>query len=124
MPIRVGWGNQDRTYIYVQFVGQWTWEDYYQGYETWLQLVNGVTHTVSTLANFSDSRGIPQGALTHFHKTFTVLGNKGGEFIVVGADTMIITFGQMLKKMNPQLRGVLRSMETIEEAQEYLLKTE
>ncbi|MCA9914655.1 MAG: hypothetical protein KC496_14985, partial [Anaerolineae bacterium] len=93
MPIRVGWGNQNQTYIYVQFIGQWTWEDYYHGYETWLQLVNTVSYTVATLANFSDSRGIPQGALTHFHKTFTVLGSKGGEFIVVGADTMIITFG-------------------------------
>jgi hypothetical protein len=120
MPIRVGWGNEERTFIYVQFVGEWTWEDYYQAYETWLQLVKGVSHNVSTLANFSDSRGIPQGALTHFHKTFTVVGEKGGEFIVVGADTMIITFGHMLKKMNPKLQGILRTMETIEDAREYL----
>jgi len=120
MPIRVGWGDREQTYIYVQFIGSWSWDDYYAAHESWNILAERVSHKVATLVNFTDSRSVPQGALTHFRRSFSVENHKRGEFIVVGADTMLYTFGHMLKQMHPELNDLLHAMKTVEEAQQYL----
>lgn len=64
MPIQVRWGNAENTVVVCEFEPKWTLEEYYTMIDDAYTLMISVTHTVHTIADFTNSRMAPSQILT------------------------------------------------------------
>jgi hypothetical protein len=70
MPVRVYWLNESKTLIQYDFVGDWTWEEFYPVLEEALVMEISVGHRVDVICDFLSAGALPQNALANI-KTIT-----------------------------------------------------
>jgi hypothetical protein len=70
MPVRVYWLNESKTLIQYDFVGDWTWEEFYPVLEEALVMEISVGHRVDAICDFRSTTALPQNALANI-KTIT-----------------------------------------------------
>lgn|GEM_PF-3308464 len=119
MPIRIGWRDAGKTCIYVQFVGFWNWDDFYEAVQRWSALAREIDYTLVTLANFADSQGVPSSAATHFNRIAQSTHPKFDQIVIVGADAVLESLSRVTLTMYPQVRArmsIVRSMREAEDA--------
>jgi hypothetical protein len=69
MPIEISWFDSEKTILFGNFLGAWTWEDYAQGLLNTIKLAEGIEYRLDQIIDFSKSGAIPAGhALTHFNR--------------------------------------------------------
>jgi hypothetical protein len=66
MPVNVTWGNDRKTFLVFVFVGDWTWDEYYQGRKRGIEFGNEVPYVVNLIVDYSKSRMFPRNMLSHF----------------------------------------------------------
>jgi hypothetical protein len=66
MPIRVYWGSEAKTFVIFEFIGKWTWDEYYEGRSTGIKLGNEVPYVVNLIVDYSQSGFFPSNMLSHF----------------------------------------------------------
>jgi hypothetical protein len=65
--ITVQWHNPEQTILLIKMKFGWTWGDMYHAATEGEELVSSVTHSVCTIADFSEANQIPLHALTHLN---------------------------------------------------------
>lgn len=66
MPVRISWGNEAKTYVIFEFVGDWTWDEYYETRKVGIEYADSVPHTVNMIIEYTNSRMFPRNMLSHF----------------------------------------------------------
>jgi hypothetical protein len=123
MPIRVGWGDAEKTYIYLQLIGHWTWEDYYQAMASCKGLVHEVGRPVGLMANFADSYSLPTNALVHYRRTIERDAAQWRFIVLVSPNPLMMSVMRVLKPLYPQFHRQVAIAATINEAREILRRT-
>lgn len=90
MPVHVDWDDpEERTFLHYRFEGHWTWDELYTTYERGVALNNSVPHRVDTLADLTESKGLPGNAAAQFRKLTTLPQNNTGLIVIVGGGALI-----------------------------------
>lgn len=70
MAVRVYWLDEAKTLVQYDFVGDWTWEEFYPVLEEALVMEHSVPHRVDVICDFRSAGALPQNPLAHI-KTIT-----------------------------------------------------
>ena len=69
MPIEISWFDDEKTILFGNFVGDWTWEDYSQGFFDTIELAQGIKYRLDQIIDLSQSGAIPSGqAVAHINR--------------------------------------------------------
>ncbi len=89
MPVLVDWDDSEKTILRYRFEGHWTWDELYVTYERGVSLNNSVPHRVDTLADLTQSKGLPGNAAAQFRKLTTLPQSNTGLIVIVGGGALI-----------------------------------
>jgi hypothetical protein len=120
MPIEVHWGNEAKTYFVFEFIGDWGWEEYYEGRKKGTELMNEVPHSVNVLVDYTRSAAFPANMLSHFGSSIDKAPKEFG-YVVIAADSPFVAaivnvLGRLKKR---QLVAVRTREEARQIMQEY-----
>ncbi len=120
MPVRVGWGNQEQTFIYFQMIGGASIEEVAEGLHTWREMLESVPYTVGALINIADA---PPVSLQMVRKLAEaeIIPPGYADIVIVGADSMDMSaIYTALGFGTGSSTGHIKFMPTTAKAQEYL----
>ncbi len=125
MAIRVGWGNEDETIIYVQLIYGWRIDDMRQaGREINDMCAAAGDQPVSLLVNSADTdTHIQKGLITELTKARRSLPDNLTEAVVVGVgptDKVLVV--SILQAVFPMFVRSIQFMDSMDEAMAYLSK--
>jgi len=69
MTITVRWADDAHTIIYYEYVGKWTWEEYYRAGDEAVALAQTGNQRVSVIGDFRKSAFLPDAALSGFRRS-------------------------------------------------------
>jgi hypothetical protein len=100
MRISVDWYDANRTIILTRFDGRWTWAEFWEAVNHQSDLMDSVDYTVNFISDFSGSRTLPSGAISHAKR---LLGSKqhkrAGVSVVVGANALVRNFSVLFDRI-------------------------
>jgi hypothetical protein len=99
MPVSVNWGNEAKTFVVFEFLGNWTWDEYYQGRKRGIALGNGVPHVVNLLVDYSQSSMFPRNMLSHFGSSMDHNPKEFDLAVIVTESAFAIAMLNMLSKL-------------------------
>lgn len=116
MAVRVYWLDEAKTLVQYDFVGDWTWEEFYPVLEEALVMEHSVSHRVDVVCDFRSAGALPQNVLVNL-KTVTEKAppNSGLSVFVTTNRFFILTYDTAVK-FYPKTRQFYAVAETIEEA--------
>ena len=120
MTIRIGWGDADKAYIYVQFIGYWSLEEYDAVGQKWSELVQQVDHPLSVIANFVDSQGTPRNAWRHVARSLPIFMEKGDIIVILGMSAVLDAYNHLSMSISPETAERIKTLPTLQAALDYL----
>ncbi len=125
MAIRVGWGNEDQTIIYVQLIYGWRTSDIPQAGREIRDRCEQTGHSVSLLVNSADTdTHIQTGLITELTRARRSIPDNLTEAVVVGVgptDKVLII--SILQAVFPMFVRHIQFMDSMDEAMAYLSKS-
>src|SRR5690606_34184496 len=106
MPILVRWDDEEKTRIYYEFVGKWTWDEFNTVYEGVYEMLDTVSHKVDAIVDLRYSNLLPQSTLTEMRRLTFQQHENGGI-------TVFITENELAHALFTILTGVLRQAKKI-----------
>lgn len=119
MGIQTSWGNPEHTLILHTFEGDWTWQEFFETWDTTQQMVEGCEHQVVTIVDMRRTDGIPDYG---FEPLRRVIGHRPDRHsaltIIVQAGQPLQRFWRMFAQFYPGApeRFNIRFVTTLEEA--------
>ena len=120
MTIRIGWGDADKAYLYVQFIGYWTLQEYDAVCKKWLELIQQVDAPLSVIANFADSQGTPRDAWRHVAQSLPSFMEKGEIIIILGMSAVLDAYNHLSMSISPETAERIKTLPTLPAALDYL----
>lgn len=119
MPISVRFEDDDHIVVW-EFVGKWTWEDYYDQRDDVNNKIEATPHTVDMIVDMTNGSLLPQSVLTHAGSAARKAPTNIGKIIIVGPSAFLRTFFNFFKRMygifQPQQEKNLHMVGTLDEA--------
>lgn len=106
MPISVRWDNTEKTCIYYEFIGQWSWDEFDAVYADVYEMLDTVNHKVHAIVDLRNSHLLPQNTLTQMRRLTFQQHENGGI-------TIFITENKFAHTLFNILTGVLREAKRI-----------
>ncbi|HEX2908469.1 MAG TPA: hypothetical protein VHO69_16475 [Phototrophicaceae bacterium] len=121
MAIQVKWLDDDKKTVVREFVGAWTWEEFYASQDEVNVLLRSVDYNVHQIMDFRQaSRALPANTLTHIgHSGKAVPPNRGKSIVVVQNAFFKQMYG-LLDRIFPSVTERVVLVATFEEALETL----
>lgn len=118
MPISVTWDDDARTILRYTYSGSWTWTEYdvaiHQAYELSLQ---ANAPLVDVIADFSDSRLLPQNALSGFQRSMNTSESIAfGITVLVGENMFLLRMIDLYRKLNHKTGSRIKTAKHLDEA--------
>lgn len=114
MAVQINWGNEQKTFTVFEFIGSWTWEEYYAARDAGVKMVNTVDHTVNIIVDISQSSVFPQNMLTHFRSSVNQAPRPFDLCVIVSQSRFIEALVNVLSRL--KLMTKFRLVKTREEA--------
>lgn len=70
MAIKVIWDDETKTILRYDFIGNWTWNEFYAASAEFHAQLDSVDHKVDTIINLTDSAGMPGNVLSQAYSAF------------------------------------------------------
>jgi tRNA A37 threonylcarbamoyladenosine dehydratase len=118
MPIRVGWGNDQKTYTVFKFDGKWTWEEYHQSIADAYQLVKDCTYTVNILLDITECHLFPQNLLSHVGSSMRQPPKAFDLAVVVSTSRFVEVLARTVEKLYGRQKTRFQLAKSLEEAQQ------
>lgn len=118
MPIQVNWGNEAKTVVVFEFLGDWTWDEYYQGRKRGIALGNEVPHVVNLIVDYSQSSMFPRNMLSHFGSSMDHNPKEFDLAVIVTESAFAIAMLNVLSKLRK--KGKFRVAKTRAQAETIL----
>lgn len=105
MGISIGWDNEEKTIMRFEYVGEWTWESFYENIEAANHLMDTVNHPVVSIIDMSASNHLPFGAGVHIRNVIRMSQshNNSGISVFYNADRIVQAMIDVLKKSYPEI---------------------
>lgn len=116
MTIVPRWENNEKTIIYVQFSGDWSWEEFTPVRKTILEMIEAVPHIVDYIADFQDIDDIPTGALPIGRSIHKSCSRNEGVVLIVGLSPMLRMLYQSFTTAFPASKNEFIHVLTLDEA--------
>ena len=104
MPLHVSWGNAEKTFTLFEFVGKWSWEDYYQARSDAIRLVEDVPHMVNIIVDLTQSSIFPANMLSHFGSSIDQSPKEFDLAIIVTNSKFLEAMANMISKIKLQTK--------------------
>jgi hypothetical protein len=122
MPVRMGWGDADQSYVYVQFMGNWTWSEFYQVQRDISAMIDDSPRPiVSVMINLADTRHVPSRPLQHLMNIGKHWHPRCDMMVFTGMPPMLAPFIEMFLAHFPELRGRVKITDTHRHATDELI---
>ncbi|MCA9895926.1 MAG: hypothetical protein KC615_23235, partial [Anaerolineae bacterium] len=109
-----------KSYIYVQFIGYWSLEEYDAVCQKWRELIQEVAHPLSVIANFADSQGTPRDASKHVADSLEQFVEKGDMIVILGISAVLDAYNNLSLHIPPETAVRIKALPTIQAALDYL----
>lgn len=117
MSVQADWfDTEQKNIIRYEFVGSWTWDDFYTAMNHVNELMATVDHTVYIIIDFRQGRGVPGGALTHMRSNTLRAADNWGGGVFVGINGFLKAIVNTFVQVYPRLGNRYQTAESIEEA--------
>ncbi len=116
MAVHISWGNEAKTYTVFEFVGKWTWDEYYQARSEGIEMVKSVPHTVNLIVDYTQSSFFPNNMLSNFGSSLDKVPKSFDLAIIVTQSNFVLALANMIAKL-PFGKGVkFKVVKTMDEA--------
>jgi len=118
MPIQIELDNDTIT-AHVRYIMPWDLNDYHRAMQALTDAAKASGQRIHVIADFTHSHTLPAGALTQISRTSSDTSRRG-LVVVVGANQIIRTLGNILFKINPLGTRDIYFARTVDEAREII----
>jgi hypothetical protein len=101
MGVTVRWYNDEKTIIYYEFTGKWTWAEFEPAYTETLRLMDSVDYKTDFILNMIPAEHIPAGAIQRLKRAADYNHPNMGLAVYVGLHPMIVPLGKIFLKLYP-----------------------
>lgn len=119
MPVNISWGNEAKTYTLFEFVGKWTWDEYYQARARGIEMVNSVPHIVNLIVDYTQSGFFPQNMLSNFGSSLEKVPKPFDLAVIVTHSAFVTSLVGMISKLFGK-RVKFKVAKSVEEAHQLL----
>lgn len=116
MPISVRWDNTEKTCIYYEFIGQWSWDEFDAVYADVYEMLDTVKHKVHAIVDLRNSHLLPQNTLTQMRRLTFQQHENGGITIFITENNFAHTLFNILTGVLREAKRIFRIVRTPEEA--------
>jgi hypothetical protein len=118
MTITIKWDEKLPHTIHYQFVGHWTWEEYYQTFSEKLAMVNSIQpHAYDVITDMLHGSFIPRGlGIRHAINIYKMASTHMRLAVVVTTSALIQTSLPILFRIQPEMSQRLRLAASVEAA--------
>jgi hypothetical protein len=118
MSIHVSWKDEEQTILLVQFVDEWTWEDYKLAFEDARLMVKDIDHHFVQLLDMRQSKVISSGAASQhiLRARRSSFSEHVGITVIVGAETRIKVILDVFEKISGRAYPKRYLVESLDEA--------
>ena len=120
VPIRVEWGNPEKTILKEIIEGEWTLADIYGMLDAADKLISQVPHRVDIIADMSSARFSKSNLLSTLGRIERRRPTNTGMIVAVKANTYLKAMAELARKVAPTALVNVQFADTLEQAQEIL----
>ena len=100
MGYDVRWGNEEKTIVLGELIGDWTWDDFYQLTKTQIALMDTVDHRVHLIIFDQNERiKMPPGALSHLKRLINMAHPNEDRVVIVNIPAVAKALLDILRKI-------------------------
>ena len=100
MGYDVRWGNEEKTIVLGELIGDWTWDDFYQLTKTQIALMDTVDHRVHLIIFDQNERiKMPPGALSHLKRLINMAHSNEERVVIVNIPAVAKALLDILRKV-------------------------
>jgi hypothetical protein len=99
MPVNMRWGNDEKTLYIAEYVGEWTWEEFYPALEAANRHFDEVDHVVDVIHDWSHSVRFPMDILTHSRNLIKRMHPRTGVNVHVGTNNLFMSMWRIFNKV-------------------------
>jgi len=99
MGIHVQWDNPEQTIIRFRYDGAWNLSDLFDALQEARELMDTVTHRVDGIVDLSESKLMPNGALSLGRNVTMRKHPRQGKTVIVGASGFVRTLYDVYRKV-------------------------
>jgi len=108
MPIESEWFNDDKSILYIKYIGKWTLAEYHQNINLNSSMIRQQPHAVVCIIDFSQVGIIPDKFLSSGQHSETIVNDNNIGNILFGLTPYLKMIAQMFMKMFPKTsRGLM-----------------
>jgi hypothetical protein len=125
MGVTIQWDNAEKTVLRYDFMGRWTWDEFYAAYDIAKPMILSVTHKVDFILNPTDdvSRNYtPPNIMTHMLSIARKALPNTGKCVSISRGTFSRVLLSMVSKVNPKISEQYVFADSLEEARALLAK--
>lgn len=102
MAITVAWGNETKTYTVFKFVGNWTWQEYYQSITDGSELIKDIPYTVNIMIDLTEAQLLPHGLLSNIQSSMRQPPRKFDLAVLVSTSPFVKVITNMIDRIYGQ----------------------
>jgi len=114
--IELSWVNSDQKTIRANFVGRWTWDEYYASITEMRAMAMEMDHPIDVIFDLNQSALLSLSSPVHGDHTLRILSERIGVIVIVANNVYVkilfTTFQQVYRKWSAKVLMV----ETLDEA--------
>jgi hypothetical protein len=116
MPIEIQWDDEAKTIIRENYLGQWTWDNFFTMSIQAAEMMQTVDHRVDILANMKDGIMPTSGAsMSNSRKVLLALPSNWGVIVVV-TNSFVSVLASIFKQFDVQLGTKMHTTDSLEKA--------
>lgn len=116
MPIEIQWDDDAKTIIRENYLGQWTWDNFFAMSTQAAEMMQTVDHRVDILANMKDGIMPMSGAsMSNSRQVLLALPSNWGVIVVV-TNSFVSVLASVFKQFDVQLGTKMHTTDSLEKA--------
>lgn len=120
MPMNAAWDNAEQTVIRQDYVGKWTWEEYFEMTKKTRDMISSMSHVVDVISDMKPGIIPRQGsAITFARKALSSLPPNRG-IIVVVTNPLVAALLRVFKNLDKEIGPFMYAVNSVEEARKLI----
>lgn len=120
MSIQVSWGNLEKSYVYIEVIDTWTWQEFHECITSANALIATVTHDVYIVTHLTNAgaQKLPIGAFIQWRRSLNnTPANVKMVIIVAGLPTISLFLDTVQRMFQSIITFKFRVVTTLENAE-------
>ena len=116
MAVSVQWFDEEKTLLKYEFIGIWTWEEFYPVLDEAHAMANSVAHRVDAICDFRSTTSLPENALANLKKITEKAPPNSGLSVFVTTSRFLTLMYDTAVKFYPKTKQFFVVAPTMDEA--------